>query len=159
MSDKSDKAKRSSQKKKWILVVLSIVSVVGLQLSFLLLFVGMLPSVVCYISDRDPSHSLFKTVAAMNFTGVFYHLMDLLVTHHNSITGLHMKLQDSSVWFMMYLCAALGYALYYLSPHVVVWFMRMTSEGRMMHLEMTQNRLVKDWGEEVAMQPSEVNEL
>ncbi len=155
MAEKEPLRKKKAGKQKLMIVLISIISIVGLQLSSLLLLVGMLPAMVCYISDRDPKLHLFKTVALTNFAGCYYHVMDVIMVHNNGISGLHTKLQDPTVWFAMYASASLGYIIFYTTPHIAAAFMQMTSQGRLLHLKMTQERLIKDWGDEVAMQPFE----
>ncbi len=128
-------------------VMLCIVGgVIFLRQSFMLPLVGLLPSIVAYITDRVPGRPLFQTVLACNMAGVAYFLIDLIVVHHNQHSSLQHMLQDSKVWFIMYIAAAMGYLIYYMAPWVSLICLRVVNRGRLLHLQSIQDKLRKDWG-------------
>lgn len=114
-----------------------------------LLFVGMLPSVVAYVIDRTPQKYATFCVGGMNFCGVFPYVLDLWETAHR--TGDAFKiLTNVFALLAMYGSAAFGWALYSAIPPVVVAVLTVIAQRRVSQLRTNQRRIIEEWGEDVA---------
>ncbi len=116
--------------------------------SFILLLVGMLPSVVCYYADTSKKRDTFRIVLACNLSGILPFLTEL-VLHDNSTSLLIQYLTDPTVWLMMYLSAAVGYILVRGMPYLVEFAYELSNTTRIARLQSMQNRLIEEWGPEI----------
>lgn len=116
--------------------------------SFILLLVGMLPSVVCYYGDTSKRRDAFRIVLACNLSGVLPFLTEL-VLHDNNTSLLLQYLMDPTVWLMMYLSAGIGYILVRGMPYLVEFAYELSNTARIARLQSMQNRLIDEWGPEI----------
>lgn len=131
---------------KLMLFLIVVAGIIFLRQSFLLPLVGLLPSMVAYITDRVRGRPLFQTVLGCNAAGVMYYVIDLVLKRGNDTAALQHMLQDGKVWLLMYGAAALGYFIYFVAPTISFFFLRMVNQGRLMHLQAVQDKLRRDWG-------------
>ena len=113
-----------------------------------LLAVGMIPTAVAYVVDRDPDKTAPMTVGALNFVGVVAYAIALWQTGH-SMAALTRLLTDPFTWLVMYGSAALGWGLYYGIPPAVAGWITMRAESRIARRVAEQQELVAEWGREV----------
>ncbi len=135
---------------KIALLLISLGGVVVLRQGFLLPLIGLLPSIVAYITDRTSSRALFHTVMACNLSGVFYYLLKLIYVHHNESHAMQEMLQNGNSWLVMYGSAGAGYMLYFVMPYFSFFFLRMVNGGKLMRLNGIQEKLLRDWGPTIA---------
>lgn len=114
----------------------------------LLMLVGLVPTAVAYVADRDPDKTAPLTVGAMNLVGVMPFAIGLWQRDH-TLAGAMRVLGDPFSWLGMYGAAAVGWALYNGIPPMVAMWIAMRAEGRIQHLEEHQRDLVREWGPEV----------
>lgn len=156
MSKKEKKTKKSSAKEKkkgskmltLMLIVCSLAMIVFWQMTYVMFVVGMLPSCVAFYVDRTQSHTLFHTVMPCNLAGVLPFIAELIATG-NKTSSMQMMLGDVSVVLMMYSSAALGWLLVYGSPMFAGFVINALNERQIARVKHTQNKLVKEWGNEV----------
>ena len=143
----------SAKKKKPLpiaaMVVLSIAGVLVLKQTFLLLILGMLPSIVTFITDRVSGKPLFKTMLAFNFAGVFYFLMNLMASTPIDTNAVKATLRDAGTWFSIYSTAAIAYLVYYSAPYIAFASLRLFTEGNLIRLRSSKQRLLNDWGPDI----------
>ena len=135
--------------KKIVIFLVVIVGILVLKQTFLLLIIGMLPSIITYITDRSAGRPLFKTVLAFNFSGVFFFLMDLLSSTPLDTGAVKATLQDGGTWVSIYSSAGLAYMVYYSAPYVAFISLRLFTQGNLMRLRTAQQRLLADWGPDI----------
>ncbi len=116
----------------------------------LLVAVGMIPSLVAYIVDRDPDKTAAMTVAPLNICGILPFTMDMW-KHQHTMQAATQALADPLTWLVMYGAAAIGWALYFLVPPIVTNFEVMRAEARIETLIGKKKDLVEEWGPETAM--------
>jgi hypothetical protein len=133
-----------------IVTVLLILCPAGLIFlpSTILLALGMIPTVVAYVVDRDPDKTAPMTVGGLNFAGVVAFLINLWQAGH-SMAALSKVLTDPFAWLVMYGAAGLGWAIYYGVPPAVVGWVVLRAESRIAQRIEEQRELVDLWGTEV----------
>ena len=147
-------AKRGRKRRKGssngIVTVLLILFPAGLIFlpNTILLALGMIPTAVAYVVDRDPDKTAPMTVGWLNFAGVVTFLITLWKAGH-SMTALTRILTDPFAWLVMYGAAGLGWTLYYGIPPAVVGWVILRGESRIAQKIEEQRELIALWGTEV----------
>ncbi len=116
----------------------------------LLFIVGLIPTVVAAIIDRDPEKSAPLTVGPMNICGILPFTMEMWRHNHTLPTALHM-LSDPLTWLVMYGAAAVGWIFYYMIPPMVTGFEVVRWQGRVETLRGKKIALIEEWGPEVTL--------
>ena len=116
----------------------------------LLIAVGMVPSLVAYIIDRDPEKSAPMTVAPLNMCGILPFMMELW-KHDHTMQAAITKIADPLTWLVMYGAAGVGWALYFLVPPIVTNIEVMRAQGRIESLNGRKKDLIEEWGPDVAL--------
>lgn len=152
---RSGTARRARSKGNGLTVLLLIV--VPLSLLFMptavLLAVGLVPTAVAFVIDRDPDKTAPMTVGALNFVGVMVFAIRLWRGQH-TLSGVMALLGDPFTWLGMYGAAAVGWALYYGIPPAVAMWTAMRAETRIGRLREHQQELMEEWGSEVHGEPT-----
>lgn len=153
--DKKKKKKQKSEPKKrggfWtilFMIVLSLALIIFTQMTFVLLILGILPTIVAYFIDTSASRSLFHTVMACNLSGVLPFVAEL-IAGGNQTSMMQMMISDLEVLLMMYLSAALGWLLIFAAPHIARWIITSINQRKINRLKAAQKRLVAEWGQEI----------
>ncbi|WP_366656993.1 hypothetical protein [Fodinicurvata sp. EGI_FJ10296] len=115
----------------------------------LLFAVGMAPTIVALIVDRDPNKFAPITVGSLNFCGVMSTAIPLWGGTH-SLDGVASVLADPFTWLVMYAAAALGWLLYFSVPPAVSTFMAMRYQAEIDEMTARQAELKEEWGDDVA---------
>jgi hypothetical protein len=115
----------------------------------ILFVIGMAPTIVAYIVDRDPGKSAPIIVGGPNFCGCMFFAIDLWKHHHNVMGALKI-FSDPMAWLVMYGAAAVGWAFYYAIPPAIAGAEIMRAENRIEALKQAKVALVQEWGPDVA---------
>jgi hypothetical protein len=150
MSGARRKRKGGKRNSSGMMTVLLIMLPAGLIFlpSTILLAVGMIPTAVAYVTDRDPEKTAPMTVGGLNLAGVAAFLITLWKAGH-TMTALTRILTDPFAWLVMYGAAGLGWALYYGIPPAVAGFITLRAERRIAQRIEEQRDLIALWGSEV----------
>ena len=141
-------ARRSSSIR--VVVLLGFIALVPFSLpTLLLMFVGMLPTLVAALTDRSGTRYAWICVGGLNFAGLAPALMSLWFGHHEISFALR-QVTTISILLTAYGAAGCGWLLYMSAPPVVTIFMVATARRRAVALAEQQRKLVEIWGEEVA---------
>jgi len=138
----------SSQMTLWLsigfvaLIILSLPSVV-------IIFFGMLPTIVAFIIDRSKRRNASFCVGGINFCGVFPYLMDLW-SHGNTMDLSIRILTDVFSLVIMYGAASFGWMIYITLPPVIAAFLSVIAQHKLSALRASQRRLIEEWGEDVS---------
>jgi len=138
----------SSQMTLWLsvgfvaLIILSLPSVV-------IIFFGMLPTIVAFIIDRSKRRNASFCVGGINFCGVFPYLMDLW-GHSNTMDMSIRILTDVFSLVIMYGAAGFGWMVYITLPPVIAAFLSVIAQHKLSALRATQRQLIEEWGEDVS---------
>lgn len=118
-----------------------------------LMGVGLIPTLVAAVVDRDPEKSAALTVGAMNLCGVMPFAIELWQSGHLLEQSLGL-LATPYTWLVMYGAAAIGWGFYFAIPPLVAGFVTMRDEDKARRLEQDRDALVEEWGPEVAGLPA-----
>jgi len=116
--------------------------------TMLLLFAGMLPTLVAALTDRTTSRYAWICVGGCNFAGLCPAVLNLWFGHHEITYALH-QVTSVRVMLMSYLAAAGGWGLYFIAPPIVLTVMAATSKRRAAALTSQLKKLEDEWGTEV----------
>lgn len=132
----------------WVLVVGTFLLVIASP-TMIVLFFGMLPTLVAYIIDRSEQKSATFCVGSINFIGVFPYIMDLWI-ENNSINAAINNVTDLFAMLIMYSASAFGWMLFMAMPTVVASFVTVLQQRKVAQLRGQQKELMEEWGAEVA---------
>ena len=137
-------------KKKPILLYMLLAIPIGAMIvpTVIVLSVALVPTAVAFIMERKKGWYGGLTVGAMNLAGAFPYLMDLWFKGHtvDNATGI---ITSVLAWASFYGSAAIGWAIYAVTPNVVSSFMAMTAGRQITTLRARQRELVQTWGPDV----------
>lgn len=147
---RSAPARQSSATKTALLTLILLLPLALIFLpTTLLLAIGMLPTVVAVIIDREPEKYAAITVAPLNFCGVLPWLIKLWRGHHTMADALA-SLSDPLTLMIMLGAAGAGWLLYYGIPPVVAAVITQRNNTEIKRMREHQAKLVAEWGAEVA---------
>jgi hypothetical protein len=137
-----------------VLLVLFLIPAALLFLpSTLVLAIGMAPTLVALVVDRDPEKYAAITVGPVNFCGVLPSLIVLWQSGHE-MSGAVRLLADPLNWVVMFGAAAAGWVILFTVPPAVAAFLVHRNEAEIKRLTAHQEDLVEEWGPEVAQSAS-----
>ncbi len=132
-----------------ILIFLTLVALVPFSLpTILVMFVGLLPSIVAAVAERGDNRYAWVCVGGVNFAGLAPWLFSLWFGHHTLQFALE-QVTSITMLLVAYGAAAVGSVLYLALPPVVATIMAATAQHRALGLQGTQRKLVEQWGEGV----------
>lgn len=153
-SKQTDGRKAQSDRALGLLIALSVfLALLVFSLpTVIVLFIGMLPSVVAAIIDRSDERHFAYSVAAFNFCGVFPFMLEMWTGEH-SISAASNTITDVFTLVVMYGAAAFGWMVYQSVPPVIAQFLATIAQRRVNTLRAQQRKIVDEWGPGVAGEP------
>ncbi len=136
----------------WASIIIVLMIVVSLS-SMVLVFFGMVPTIVAFVIDRSKQKSATFCVGGMNFCGVFYNLLELW-SGFNTWNQAVSILTDVFAQAIMFSAAAFGWMLYISVPPVVIAFLTVMLQHKVAQLRAAQKEIIDEWGEDVAASPN-----
>jgi hypothetical protein len=130
-----------------IIIVGTVLAITALPLCILFV-VGLMPTLVAAIVDRDRERFLARAVAAMNLAGIVQPTLAVLHIGLNLASVEHV-LADAQTWLVMYGAAAIGWLLTLGMPSIARIFVDIRADQMQRQLRDRADALVKEWGEEV----------
>jgi hypothetical protein len=116
--------------------------------TILVMFVGLLPTIVAAVVERGTNRYAWVCVGGLNFAGLAPWLFSLWFGHHTLGFALE-QVTNITMLLVAYGAAGIGSALYLAMPPVVATIMSATSQSRAVGLHATQRKLVEQWGDGV----------
>jgi hypothetical protein len=116
--------------------------------------VGLVPTLVALVTDRDPDKTAAITVGGLNFCGCMPYAIDLWKTGH-SVAGVMSKLADPLTWLVIYGAAGAGWLLYFTIPPLVATTEIGRAEKRIEMLKKKRITLIQEWGPDVSGDPAD----
>ena len=129
------------------LMMIGILFVVAMPI-FVLLSVGLLPSLVAYVIDPTRGKFQGRCVFGLNLSGVAPYAMGLLVGDQ-SLEAAMAIITDIGALVVMYSCAGLGWLIYLAMPKLLGEYLHMNAQRRMKELREDQQSLLEDWGDDL----------
>lgn len=143
-------ARRRKKKGGMLTLILLIIPAGLIVLPTTILFgIGMIPTIVAYVVDRDPEKSAPITVGGLNFCGCMPFAIDLW-KHQHTLGAAAKIFADPLAWLVMYGASAVGWGLYYGIPPLVAGLEVARAEKRVEVLKGKKVALVQEWGPDVA---------
>ncbi len=132
----------------WMTIIVLTAMMVSLP-TVMLVFFGLLPSIVAWIIDRADQKYATSCVFGMNFSGLFPFLTDIWFKDHSvdAAVGIMTNVFDL---FIIYGSAAFGWMMYIVLPPVITTFLSAMSDRRLDTLRTSQKKIIEEWGENVA---------
>lgn len=115
----------------------------------IIVFVGMLPSIVALIVDRSPRKYGSLTIAALNFAGVLPYLVKLWAKSQSMENALTVII-DVLALAVMYGAAGFGWMIFLTVPTFVSSIFLVISQRRVALLRENQRKIIEEWGESIA---------
>jgi hypothetical protein len=115
---------------------------------FIVFAVGMVPTVVAFICDRERDKYGAIAVGAGNFAGVFPSLVGLALDGP-TLQKAGETVTDIFSIAVMYAGAGAGWIVVSFLPAIVAVYINVTTESRIQRAQRNQQKLVDDWGPEV----------
>ena len=118
----------------------------------ILLALGLSPTIVAFIVDKSKRKYAAISVGGMNVAGVTPSLIELW-SGKNNISAAMDILTDPFDLTIMFAGAGFGWMLYLVIPPVVSGLLTVIAHHRITQLRTEQKKLIKEWGEGVAIGP------
>ena len=115
----------------------------------ILLAIGLMPTVICWLMDNTHSLQLLRAVTPLNVATTIPYVI-LLLRGRNAVDQVATMFSSVSVWVALYAPALFGLMMFYTGPVVLVAIMQRRIDGRRRMLRAEQAELKEEWGEEVA---------
>lgn len=131
-----------------IVLLLSVAGILLLNIGFMFLLLGFLPTVIAYFVDSTPKQDLYKTVRAANFAGMLPTAVTLTKSSYPA-AALQIAMNNPHTWMVVYASAAAGWILIWLCRLFSYLSLMAAGESRILLLKAAQDELAKEWGEEL----------
>lgn len=141
--------KRRRRGNIWLFLLLIIPAALVMLATTILFLVGMIPTMVAFVVDRDPDKPAPITVGGFNFCGC----LPFAITMWQKGGGIPMLMKlmsDPLTWLVMFGAASVGWAFYFGIPPLIASAEVMRGERRVDQLKQKKVALVQEWGPEVA---------
>lgn len=149
VAKKQQAARRGQTSTARLFMTVALLALIPFSLpTMMLMFAGMLPTLVAALTDRSNSRYAWICVGGLNFAGLSPALLTLWFGHHEITYALH-QVTSVRVMLLAYLAAGLGWALYFIAPPIVLTVMAATSKRRANALHSQLKKLEEEWGGEV----------
>jgi len=132
----------------WILLTLTVLGFLA-GATLVVLFLGMLPTIVAYIIDRSKQKSAALCVGSINMIGVFPYVSDLW-SGANDLNAAIVIISDLFNLLVMYSAAAFGWFFFLSLPSIISSFVLVLQQRKVAQLRGEQKDLIEEWGAEVA---------
>jgi len=144
---------QKAQSDRAALMLVGVFALLGLFVfslpTVIVLFIGMLPSLVAIIIDRSEERYAAISVTSMNFCGVFPSILELWTNDH-TIAAASNTVTDVFSLAVMFGAAAFGWMIYSSVPPVIAQFLAQLAQRRVNILQAQQRKIVDEWGPSVA---------
>lgn len=155
MSKKPTKKNTSSKNKGstktlLLITVTCLITIIIFKVGFVFFVISLLPSIVAYYLDVGRSRTTFHTVFACNMSGLLPFIAKL--TNNPSTGGGYVTelMSDPLNWLQIYAAAGFGWLLVFATPLFAQFIISMFNTGQIARFQSMQDRIIKDWGPEVA---------
>lgn len=132
----------------WILLVGTFLVVLAGP-TMIVIFFGMLPSIVAQIVDRSKGRSAAFCVGSINFIGVFPYVISLW-GGDNTFSDAFATTTNLLSMLVMYASAAFGWLVYMVLPPMIASVVVIMQQRKVANLRGEQKQLIEEWGSEVA---------
>lgn len=113
----------------------------------ILLLIGLMPTIAAAVVDNSKGKSLTLSVGILNLAGCFPFVVDLWQSTNPKDIQEAIKIAiDVRTIIVIYLAAALGYVIDYLTTSIVSNLMLQKASSRIKKIAKIQNEMIDRWG-------------
>ncbi len=141
--------KRSMGIRGHILLIGAVLLLIAFIPVGLLLFVGMMPTIVAGLIDKTKERVKSLTVGFLNFAGCYPYILLILNAKEEPLSVSYDLVTDPYVIVVIYGAALLGYLVEWSVSGIVAALLFSTGEKRLVDIKKEQKDLVAKWGKEV----------
>lgn len=131
----------------WFVIGLMTLAIISLP-TVLLIFFGLMPSIVAMVIDRTDGRYATFCVLGMNLSGLFPFLTDIWFQVHTTDMAIRIMTNVFNL-LIIYGSAGFGWMLYMALPPVITTFLSSMSQRRVAVLREKQAQIIEEWGESV----------
>lgn len=131
-----------------ILLIGSLITAVVFSSMSILLFIGMIPTIVSGLVDRSKYRLRTWTVGAMNFAGCAPFMLEVWRKGATIELSLNYITQPRTI-VVMFSAAAMGYVIDWAITSLVASFMVQRGKSRAKEIDRQQKELIQRWGPEI----------
>ena len=131
-----------------IMLIGAFITAVVFSAMSILLFVGMIPTIVAALVDRSKYRLRTWTVGAMNFAGCAPFMLEVWRKGATIENALSYISQPRTI-VVMFAAAAMGYVIDWAITNLVSSFMVQRGKSRQKEIEKQQKELIQRWGVEI----------
>lgn len=131
----------------WFVIGLITLAIISLP-TVLLIFFGLMPSIVAMVIDRTDGRYATFCVLGMNLSGLFPFLTDVWFQAHTTDMAIRIMTNVFNL-LIIYGSAGFGWMLYMALPPVITTFLSAMSERRVATLREKQAQIIEEWGDSV----------
>jgi len=146
--EENDTRARGRNTLTWVLLVGTLLAFIAGP-TMVILFFGLLPSLVAYIIDRSTGKSATFCVAGMNIIGVFPYIITLWSTDNTFSEALAISTDIFSM-LVMYASASFGWVIFLGLPTLISSFVLIMQQRKVAQLRGVQKDLIEEWSADVA---------
>jgi hypothetical protein len=143
------KDKSSKKGKKTILLCGMLLTAVAILPTTVIIFIGMLPTIVVRLADRTAEKSRVLTIGFMNFAGCFPIWFQMLQAGHKFDIALTYIANPFNI-VIMYGAALVGYIIEWGLSGLVAGIMVQRGHKRLEDIKKAQGEIIERWGREVS---------
>lgn len=115
----------------------------------LMLTIALPPTFCAFLAVHRQGYYVALSIGALNIAGIWPFLLKLWTTGHTVSNAMQIII-DPLAWLIIYGAAAAGWVLSLWFPVLVSAYMSMFTAHRLKDLQRQQQKLVEEWGPEVA---------
>ena len=131
-------------------IVLASMCLLGLSPpTFLILVIGMAPTVVSYLFETGNARRALPCMVALNIAGAAP-VLNMLWGRSNTISSAFALLSDPYIWLLMYGSAGAAFALLWVMPRLAQAVIDSSARDQRAKFVSAQEALVAEWGAEIA---------
>lgn len=134
---------------KIMIIMILLASSVILLPTYILLFVGMLPtlSVIFTKKEKDTNHKIY-CIGGLNLTGLLPYLLDMYKISNTTDYALSVISNISNLG-VVYGLAIIGFGIYSFLPSTLIMFFKISASSRTVTIKKKQAKIVNAWGDKV----------
>lgn len=147
-NDKEPKKRRRGKAKFYTFLVIAMFAAPFMLPTAVLVFAGLIPTIVAFVVDKDREHSSATAIAAMNCAGLAPFVIDLWLKGQ-TMSNTFQILSNANSWLIMLGSAAIGQMIVSVVPQAMATLTLAHSEIRIKNLKHNLDLLNKAWGPDV----------
>lgn len=146
--DDFQRRRQRSTRISWIIALALLPAALFAMPTAILFTIGMIPTMVALVIDRDPEKYAAVTVGSLNFCGVMPAAISLWQSGHTIDRATTLLLGPFNLLWIL-LGAAAGWLVYFAVPPLVSMTIGIKAKAEIERLGKRQQELIQEWGEAV----------